>query len=306
MTELRWIASSSASALYAAAQLVRGKPLADARLAAAIEAPAAELAAALADLSVPPEVFFEHLLALAAGIENNRDLVSLALRRATGVSLTEGTVSRLAATIAVIELGFRQAFTASVAEIELRSGPLREQWEARGPGLLAAIGRATDPALIADRADVIVVQPARGGAGRAFLAYNTVLIEAVLTNPLAELPEVVRLGWLIAQLQMDLPKYNEGIARARLPWIAGLALLPAAVAAAEYVELARSGPETLRLALAAWHVGDSAPFVDFEQPEWIETVAAILERWWEAHCAAPTSWAAATAALDRMLGQGES
>ena len=48
--------------------------------------------------------------------------------------------------------------------------------------------------------DVLLIHPALGGAGEAHLAYNSVRIEAVLANPNADLPEVVRLAWLIAQV----------------------------------------------------------------------------------------------------------
>ena len=99
---------------------------------------------------------------------------------------------------------------------------LREQWEARGPGLLRAVGLRTEESLVADEAQVIVVQPALGGGGQAHLSANAVRIEAVLANPHAELPEVVRLAWLLAQLQLDLPAYSDRIQADRLPHVLSL------------------------------------------------------------------------------------
>ena len=68
---------------------------------------------------------------------------------------------------------------------------------------MAAIGRLTERELVVERADVILVHPVLGGGGWAYPPYNAVCFEAVLANPIAELPEVVRLGWLLAQLNLD-------------------------------------------------------------------------------------------------------
>src|SRR5690606_23019649 len=97
----------------------------------------------------------------------------------------------------------------ALEELELRSAPLREQWEARGGGLLATLARLTTAGLVPEMADVILVHPVLGGGGAAHWQYNSVQFEAVLANPLAELPEVLRLGWLLAQLNFDLPLYED-------------------------------------------------------------------------------------------------
>ena len=295
MTELKWLASSSASALYAAATLTAGQPVVDPRLALAIAPPAALLAAVLRAAALAPDAFFRHAVPLAAGIENNRELAGLSLRKALGLQPSEGLVSRLSAAIAAVEAAFRRELPGAVDELELRSGPLREQWEARGPGLLAATGRSTDPALIVERAEVLLLQPVLGGGGEAYLPYNVVSIEAVLANPHAALPEVVRLAWLISTLHTDLHRFSEGIAPARLPWLAGMAMLPAALEAAEYVELAKNDPPTLRLALAVWGLGTAA------DADRAETLASTLEDWWRTFGETRPAWGVALAALDRML-----
>ena len=122
-------------------------------------------------------------------------------------------------------------------ELELRTGPLRLQWEARGPGMLRTIGELTEPELIVPSADVILVYPALGGGGDAQLPNNTVRIEAVLANQVTELPETVRLGWMLAQLHLDVPMYGENVHIDRLPHVARFAMLVPALQAAEEVEL---------------------------------------------------------------------
>jgi len=50
-----------------------------------------------------------------------------------------------------------------------------------------------------------------GGAGAAQLRTNSVRLEAVLTHPDPQLPETLRLGWLLSQLNQDLPIYSDTI-----------------------------------------------------------------------------------------------
>ena len=177
-------------------------------------------------------------------------------------------------------------------ELELRSRPLREQWEARGPGMLRSIGCRTEEELIVEECEVSAVYPALGGGGGAHLAYNSVRIEAVLANPVAELPEVVRLGWLIAQLQLDLPGYGEEIHPERLPHIAAYAMLPAVLAAAEEVELVRNSSQLVGPAIAAWKL-PSPPDID---------AASLVEQWWQTYQEARPPWRVALAALDQLFG----
>ncbi len=118
-------------------------------------------------------------------------------------------------------------------------------------------------------------------------------METVLANPHPHLPEVVRLGWLIATLGLAVPRFAGTIPRERLSRLTHLALVPAALAAGEYVELCAADPPALRKALAAWHL------IDAEEPEQVSALAERLSSWWQAYCEKPTAWQGALAALDR-------
>jgi hypothetical protein len=157
--------------------------------------------------------------------------------------------------------------------------------------MLAQIGRSTESELVVPQADVLLVHPAMGGAGRAHLAYNSVRIEAVLANPQAALPEIVRLAWLLAQLSNDLPQHQGNLSRARVAEVGGLAFVPPTLAAAESVELARYGLPTLALAVTTWQVPVADP----------ASIAPVLDEWWQVYCASRPAWSVALAALDRML-----
>ena len=284
--DARWIASAAASALHAAeCQLNASAPPGN-RLADALADEAAGLASALASLRVEPVRFFAHAIPQSLRFDVPRQLADATLAKLIGPALAE-SAGELARALSALFAAFRQAQPEAVEELELRSGPLRGQWEARGPGLLATLQRLTEADVVVESADVILVQPVLGGGGAAHPLYNAVHFEALLANPLAELPEIVRLGWLWGQLHLDLPKYEDAVGRDRMQTIGPLALVPPVLAAAQEVELAQCDHATISLALDAW----CAPAVSVD----------LLLDWWGTYRASSPDWSVALAALDRML-----
>lgn len=83
-------------------------------------------------------------------------------------------------------------------ELPARVRPLREQWEARAPGFLLALGepqrenRQLPPLVLA------LVAPVLGGHA-SMLGAHRATFEAVLYHPLPAIPEPIRIGWLVAQ-----------------------------------------------------------------------------------------------------------
>jgi hypothetical protein len=141
---------------------------------------------------------------------------------------------------------------------------------------------------------VFLVQPVLGGGGEAHLCYNSLRIEAVLANPHPELPEVIRLGWMLGQLNLDLPIYSDAVHSERLPQVARMAMLPVTLKAAEHVELARCDRNTVEFALDAWRIAT---------PLGIDAVNVVWT-WWETYLETRPPWHVAMTALDRMLGSG--
>lgn len=292
-TNLRWIASVSATALHAADCVSRGLELVDPRLRAAVEEPARAIQAELASRQLPVERIWRQLLTHCHHVENNRELAALALRKSLGaVPHLAETAERLGMLIGALEGSVMRAIPGIVDELAHRSRPIRELWEARGPGLLRQIGLRTDETLVVDSAELVLVLPALGGGGVAQLANNSVRWEAVLTNPVPSLPEVVRLAWLIAQLHCDLPKYGERIPADHLPEVAQLALIPPTLEGAEELELVAPDPALWSTAWRAWRVGD-----DPSQPETVRV-------WWETYRETRPNWGTALTALEQMLRGG--
>jgi hypothetical protein len=290
--EITWKASFSASCLHAAACLADGLPIVDREFAELVAEPADLLVTTLKECSLEPISTLRVLTSWASHYENNRELVQVALSKLRGPGgVNEQLVSMLAAAIGNLETRILAARPELVEELALRGRPLQEQWNARGPGLLKQIARLTEESFVAPAAEVVLVQPVVGGAGYADLKSNRVLFEAVLTNPHAAIPEALRLGWLLAQLNADLPTYAEAVSPDMLPRIAALATLPVALSAAETVEWATCDLATIELALGCWHLPSESPQQTAEQ----------VFRWWQAYDGGSTTWPVAWRALESLL-----
>ena len=292
MTDLTWHIRPTTTALCAASALQQGRELVDAPLAEALAPAAAQLATACQAAGAEPGDVLAHLIPLSAEDVPPRMLATTALAKSIGRQKAEPHVAPLAEAIRQLDVALAAVRPRLADELLLRRDVIRQQWDARGPGFLTTVARLTDAAVVPERAEVLLVHPLLGGGGDAWIVYNRVTLEAVLANPHAALPEVVRLGWLLIQLNLELPALSELIPPGRLPRIAPLATLCVALSAAAEVELAQADEQTVALALQAWRV-DAAPLT-----------AGDLWSWWETYLAARPSWPAALAALDRLAERG--
>jgi hypothetical protein len=290
---LTWKTPFTTSCLHAADGWCRGLPVVDPQLSETIALPAGELVGEIEATGAPAGRVWRQLLALSGSSEVSRHIAETALAKSIGrVQHFETKVSLLAAAISHLQTAVRTAIPNLTEELALRERPLREQWEARGPGLVWNIANLTEPGLVPEQADVLLVRPAFGGSGAAHLAANAVRIEAVLANPHADLPEVVRLAWLLAQLDLDLPRHSDEIQADRLPHVARLAMIPPVLRAAEAVELVRYSPELIGRAIAAWHLV-LPPGLD---------AGGVVSDWWETYSLDKTPFRVTLAALDAMVG----
>jgi hypothetical protein len=289
---LRWLPNLATSALHAAEASWRGDAFADAQLAAVVREPAAALAQAITTYSLPELRMWRNLAAFVPTFDTRRQAVKIAGLRSLGSPLSEIAVAAIAGAITDLERTVSTAFPNLAEDLDLRGRVLREQWEARGPGMLKRMQERLPPDVILAASDVLLVQPALGGDGKPHLVNNTVRIEAVLANPHPKLPESVRLAWLLSQLNLDIPKYSEDIHPDRLPHITAFAMLPVVLEAAHYVELVTFDRELLPLAIEAWRLRVPA---DVDGPE-------LLANWWMTYQEAQPTLAVALKALDEMFG----
>jgi hypothetical protein len=293
LEELRWKVSASATCLHAAVCRAAGIPMANEGLEAALDAAAETLSVELVSAGWPLPEALHALAGLASEIGNNRQLVGRAAVRLNPTCGDDATLDRLAGAVSDLEAAMRLAQPQLEDELAMRVGPIREQWEARGPGMLREVARLTDEAVVPEAAEIVLVAPYAGGHGLAHAAHNRVTFEAMLVNPMAELPEAVRLAWLISQLNSDLPRFSDVLLAGRAQVAMSFAMIPPVLAAAEAVELAHCDEATISLALSDWqHLGERR-----------ELFAAKLWACWNAWLDLPKSWPVAVAALDRMLAE---
>lgn len=292
--KLTWKPNLSTSALHAARAMAMSLPIVDNRLDASYRELSVELHEFALRLPVlARKNFWGELLSWSAELDSNRELAERVLVRLLGAQNIKATqLNFLASKITDIEAAFGVIYPKLLEQLELRSRPLKEFWEGYGSGLLAHVGRLTDKSLLVPQAEVILLQPVLGGYGSAHLGPNRVCVEAILTNVIPELPEVVRLAWLLVQLQLDTPIYSEGVHGGRLPEVAALAMLPPILAAGQIVELTKIDEPTLSLAIEQWQV----PVLREDQ----DIVSKLLS-WWETYLQTKPQWSVAFMALDRIL-----
>ncbi len=138
--DLTWKASFSASCFHAAGAILAGRALADSALEGALSGPSHELADEIEAAGLPRDPLISRLIEFSAKIENNRQLAERAATKLLGASRVKPTaIDSIAGRIAALENAFRRAVPNVVDELALRSEPLRQQWEARGPGLLQCL-----------------------------------------------------------------------------------------------------------------------------------------------------------------------
>src|SRR5207244_4282844 len=103
----------------------------------------------------------------------------------------------------------KNAFTTALPDLQAslvkNLQPLQGRWNVEGTALLARIVNGSEPGILVEEATVVGIYPAQGGGAAASLDYNTARIEAISDEPAEELPELLRLAWLLSMLNLDLP-----------------------------------------------------------------------------------------------------
>lgn len=289
--ELNWSTSENLSALHAA-WCVAHFPECRSRLSADFCA-AAEALLAFQQSHVPlAPRFWDQLLSLAATNDVPNELAErLISRLGLGSSSAQGEIMLI---LRDCKRSFSQHFPSFQRDAGLRAGPLQQQWQAHGPGLLVLIDRHIREPLLVERAAVVLVQPVLGGAGYAHLTTNRVHLESLLTNPDHEITETLRLAWLLSQLDLERPIFSESLNLSRLQQLTGFATLPATLLAGQELGLCEYTSDSLQRAMELWRVAE----MHAASPE---ELAPIVGSWWETYEAAKPPWRIALAGLEQML-----
>lgn len=288
--ELIWKYSRPASCFHAAWALFHKLAPSDARLAEALADPVARLGQACDEEHVPARVFVNHLVPLSIGTLNLRELAERALIKTIGRGETGIRLNRFHNSLVEISSGFARVVPEKEAH-SATTGSLQPDWARRGAGLLTGIANESEPAVLVEGADIVLVFPYRQGLGVSYLPYNLVGIEMTSDDPVPQLPEVIRLAWLLSMLNLDLPRYAEQVKSNALWTVGALALIPIALKAAQTLELAVCDEQNIRQAVENW--------LPFEEN--LPTKAETVLQWWDVYQTMRPEFPAALNALDRLL-----
>jgi hypothetical protein len=297
--ELNWRIDHDAAILYAVDMMRRGMPLGDGQWTKALAGPGNEMLRLLGAAPLTGEQIRQHLVPLAIRAEGHRHWADTFFRKTIGGQLGELHAPHVAAEMAELTSVTNALWDARHESMATAVETIRGRCLPYLGTLAEAIGNLTEPGLITNRAEVIAV-PAlsvdadtrpRGG-GTAYPLYNALSFELVDPDPDPELPETLRLAWLIAQLNTDLPIYSENLPRDARPLIGALAMLPPTLAAGEELELCRFDPERIGGILRRWDVvGPDAP-----------DLSGTLIDWWSTYRESRPPMSIALGALLKMLG----
>ena len=288
---LNWSASVPVSCLYAAECVVRSLPLADSAVGEALAKPAARLQEALLEEYVPLETFWSHVVPLAANFPGQLELATIALTKTVGRPKAEVLAGRFRGLLVDVRNAYTRAVPESGEALAARIEPLRQAWNDRGTGLLPRMVNWTEPEIIVEEATVCLVHPILAGGGTGYLPYNLAVIEAVAADPAPELPEVLRLAWMLSTLNLDLPRYSEHIQHQRVALVAALAMIPVAVTAAADIRVIAAAADAIGRAVQAWT----------KPPDKTEEWTRALEQWWGTYSTMRPPWATALKGLDVLL-----
>lgn len=242
------------------------------------------------------EVFWRFLVGSAHQFDSPIGALERTLIRCAGSEIANRRLPPLEATLATLTQQFRAAQPKLEEELSLRIPPIRSQWEAYGPGLARQLGMMIPHPPLVETAEVVAVIPAQGGGGTAHLWNNSCRLEALFANTDDDLPEVLRVAWLVGQLNLDIPAVSERIHGERLPRTAALAMIPATIAAGEALGICRNDPNTIRRAIELWR-----PLGIDVNLEKCHSLEATISAWWDEFRASDGNLAVALPALDALL-----
>ncbi len=82
-------------------------------------------------------------------------------------------------------------------QLRYRIGPLLQYWDGYGNAIFAHLRRLTEVPRKSAQIDLFAVAPINNGDGFASSKHKAIAMESLLVNPVQELPEVLRLAWLL-------------------------------------------------------------------------------------------------------------
>lgn len=290
MTTLKWTCSPTGSVGYAAARVALNQRVVDPELDGRLSRSASEINHVLAADELDAARFWRSIVAQGFDELSDAERCEAALRACGGSPLTiESTSRSIAGRLTDIRLSFQEKYPKLAEQLPLRARPLQAMWDERGRGLMRQLAAQTHASLIPQSVVAMLVQPVGGGGGDADPQSGRFWIEAMLTDAAPEVPEVLRVAWLVARVGVASPAANRMIDPEHLPSVAATALVPMVLSAGRELDLLRGDELPIDRAFALW------------DPNASEATVETLQRWWQQMQSGETPFPVGIKALDRML-----
>ncbi|QDS92929.1 hypothetical protein FF011L_16840 [Roseimaritima multifibrata] len=290
MTTIKWTHSAPGSVLYAAGAVALNRPISDPEVDALLIGPVTDINSQIGSTDLELTTFWEALI--AAGFEDSDDpkRCEQALAAAGCSPLALDTLARaVAGKLTEIRLAYNERFPKLAEQLPLRGRPLQTAWDERGRGMLVQIGQQTHADLLPKKVEIRLVQPVSGGGGYVDFQHQAIWVEAMLTNVDPQVPELLRIAWLVARLGIGQGGANRMVEATHLPVVAALGLIPIVLQAGQNLDLVPPGELPIQRTLDLWQQG-AAP-----------ATTLVLQDWWRQVNSGSTPFPVALKALDRML-----
>jgi hypothetical protein len=289
---VRWAAQVELSAAHAAFIVATGARCTDSKTEQRLMAGVTDINNRLLSASLDISVFWEqYLLEIFRDTEMQQACTVALMWSGCNEMQVDQTAKAITSRLSDARLGFLQRFPKLSEQLDLRSKPLRERWDTFGQGMLREVGRLIWGEPPSDwwpaSVSAMMVQPMRGGDGGYDVDRNKIWMEAILTDVDPEVPEILRMVWLITRLAID-SHIREKSADQSLATAWSLVSVPLVLSAGKELELVRTKELPIRRAMELWQFGDAG-------------AAETLSEWWRQFCGANQPLPAALRVLDQRL-----
>ena len=291
-TSIQWLSDPQLSVIHATYVVATDARCIDPKLQHALVGPATELNERLLSASVDVAAFWQRLMAECLFDPSNKNTTELALVQAGCNELQlEQIAGAVGNCLSDCRLAFQKRFPKLVDQLELRIRPLKDRWETIGPGLLLNLskqiwGQDAPSDWWPSKITAVAVQPIRGGDGDYDPDAERLWIEANLTDIDPNVPELLRLVWLILNMAVDVHTRGKFSSGDSLPW--SLAAVPMVLSAAADLNAIPEGSLPITQALRLWRLGD-------------DSIASKLDQWYQEWQSTKTQLPIALKALQRSI-----
>ncbi|WP_146579439.1 hypothetical protein [Neorhodopirellula pilleata] len=297
---LNWIASTTLSLLRAVESAGRSSartPLKQPEHVATIRDQARRVTDRLVSASVIESDFWDHLIDEVVSCGNDpaltAQLCEVALLRAGHSHLqSDQTAAAIFRSLETCRLAFQADSPRLAEQLRLRYAPLKQAYEAYGPGMLRSIGNqiwngSPPKDWWPGKATVHAAAPIMTGAAGRSTGQTSVWIEAVLTDVSPEVPEWLRLVHQLTEMAVEThtrthashlgedPAKSSSSSASELPW--SLGIVPLILHQAADRGFINGSPMPLGTALRLWQTSDEC---STKPRGHVNELGAVLDKWW--------------------------